>query len=52
MGLFVVGIGEYGAVWLGTDWHKEVARGKERNMLEAKRQLAHAPEFIDQSTLA
>jgi MATE family multidrug resistance protein len=38
LGLFVVGIGEYGAVWLGTDWDKEVQRGRERNLLEAKRQ--------------
>lgn len=38
LGLFVVGIGEYGAVWLGTDWDKEVQRGRERNLLEAQRQ--------------
>ena len=44
LGLFVVGIGEYGAVWLGTDWDKEVQRGKERNLLEAKRQALHANE--------
>ena len=37
----MVGIGEYGAVWLGTDWDKEVQRGKERNLLEAKRQALH-----------
>jgi len=41
LGLFVVGIGEYGAVWLGTDWDKEVQRGKDRNLLEAKRQALH-----------
>jgi MATE family multidrug resistance protein len=40
--LFVVGIGEYGAVWLGTDWDKEVQLSKERNLLEAKRQALHA----------
>jgi len=42
LGLFVVGIGEYVAVWLGTDWDKEVQRGKERNLLEGKRQTVHA----------
>lgn len=41
LGLFVVGIGEYGAVWLGTDWDKEVQRGRERNLLEANRQALH-----------
>ncbi|EIN06499.1 MATE efflux family protein [Punctularia strigosozonata HHB-11173 SS5] len=34
--LFLVGIGEYGVVWLGTDWDREVARGEERNRMEAK----------------
>jgi len=38
LGLFVVGIGEYVAVWLWTDWDQEVRRSKERNLLEAKRQ--------------
>jgi len=47
LGLFVVGIGEYGAVWLGTDWDKEVQRGKERNLLEAKRQALHANHADD-----
>jgi len=42
LGLFVVGIGEYGAVWFGTDWDKEVQRAKDRNLLEAKRQAFHA----------
>lgn len=37
LGLFVVGLGEYFAVWLGTDWDKEVQRGKERGLIEAKR---------------
>jgi MATE family multidrug resistance protein len=35
--LFIVGIGEYVVVWLGTDWEEEVVRGAERNLLEAKR---------------
>ena len=35
--LFIVGIGEYLVVWLGTDWDKEVERGIERNRYEAKR---------------
>jgi MATE family multidrug resistance protein len=34
VGLFIVGIGEYGVVWLGTDWEKEVQRGIERNSSE------------------
>jgi multidrug resistance protein, MATE family len=42
LGLFVVGIAEYAAVWLGTDWDKEVQRAKDRNLLEAKRQAFHA----------
>ncbi|KAL5511233.1 ERC1_4 [Sanghuangporus vaninii] len=29
--LFIVGIGLYSVVWLGTDWEKEVQRGIERN---------------------
>ncbi|KAL5532735.1 ERC1_1 [Sanghuangporus sanghuang] len=29
--LFIVGIGLYGVVWLGTDWDKEVQRGIKRN---------------------
>lgn len=39
--LFIVGLGEYAAVWLGTDWEKEVKKGVERNREEAKRRLAH-----------
>ncbi|PPQ68387.1 hypothetical protein CVT25_007925 [Psilocybe cyanescens] len=35
--LFLVGIGEYCVVWLGTDWNLEVAKGMERNREEAKR---------------
>ena len=31
MALFIVGIGVYCVVWLGTDWKKEVERGIERN---------------------
>jgi len=45
LGLFVVGIGEYGAVWLGTDWDQEVQRGRERNLLEAKRMVLHADQL-------
>ena len=29
--LFLVGLGEYFVVWLGTDWEKEVQKGVERN---------------------
>jgi MATE family multidrug resistance protein len=36
--LFIVGLGEYGVVWLGTNWDLEVQRGIKRNELEAKRQ--------------
>ena len=35
--LFIVGLSEYGVVWFGTDWEKEVQRGVERNQAEAKR---------------
>lgn len=38
LGLFIVGLGEYGVVWLATDWNKEVQRSKDRNLLEAKQQ--------------
>ena len=49
LGLFVVGIGEYGAVWLGTDWDKEVQRGRERNLLEAKRTVINAADHANES---
>ncbi|EJF56652.1 MOP flippase [Dichomitus squalens] len=35
--LFIVGLGEYTVVWVGTDWEKEVRHGIERNQAEAKR---------------
>ncbi|KAF8815439.1 MOP flippase [Phlegmacium glaucopus] len=35
VGLFIVGIGEYCVVWLGTDWDLEVKKGIERNRKEA-----------------
>ncbi|KAL4252699.1 multi antimicrobial extrusion (MATE) family protein [Abortiporus biennis] len=35
--LFIVGLGEYATVWLGTDWEKEIQRGIERNREESKR---------------
>jgi MATE family multidrug resistance protein len=31
VGLFIVGIGEYFMVWLGTDWDLEIKKGIERN---------------------
>ncbi|KII85984.1 hypothetical protein PLICRDRAFT_700758 [Plicaturopsis crispa FD-325 SS-3] len=40
--LFVVGIGEYCVVWLGTDWDREVERGVARNEDEAKRRAFRA----------
>jgi len=39
LGLFIVGLGEYGVVWLATDWNKEVQRCIDRNLLEAKQQV-------------
>lgn len=36
VGLFIVGIGEYLMVWLGTDWDLEIKKGIERNREEAK----------------
>ena len=41
MALFIVGLSEYGVVWLGTDWDKEVQRGIDRNRAEAKRRQLH-----------
>ncbi|KAF4610818.1 hypothetical protein D9613_007273 [Agrocybe pediades] len=46
--LFIVGIGEYCVVWLGTDWDKEIQKAIERNEREGKRGAtasanAHAP---------
>ncbi|KDQ51770.1 hypothetical protein JAAARDRAFT_40799 [Jaapia argillacea MUCL 33604] len=35
--LFIVGLGEYGVVWLGTDWDREIQKGIKRNYQEAKR---------------
>ncbi|KAF8997839.1 MOP flippase [Cyathus striatus] len=37
--LFIVGIGEYCVVWLGTDWDLEVRKGIERNEAEDKRRV-------------
>lgn len=45
--LFIVGIGEYLTVWLGTDWDKEVRKGIERNEAEAKRRAARAEFYED-----
>ena len=39
--LFIVGLGEYGAVWFGTDWDNEIRKGIERNREEAKRRVMH-----------
>jgi hypothetical protein len=36
VGLFIVGIGEYFMVWLGTDWEVEIKKGIERNREEAR----------------
>ncbi|KAF9485569.1 MOP flippase [Pholiota conissans] len=39
--LFIVGIGEYCVVWLGTDWDQEVRKSIQRNENEAKRHMGH-----------
>lgn len=44
MALFIVGLGEYAVVWVGTDWEKEIEKGAERNREEAKRRLMHNGE--------
>lgn len=40
--LFIVGFGEYAVVWLGTDWNKEVQKGVDRNIQQAKIQTMNA----------
>ena len=43
--LFIVGIGEYAVVWLGTDWEKEIEKGIQRNEYAAqKRAMLSASE--------
>jgi len=37
IGLFTVGLSEYGVVWLGTNWDREIQKGIKRNAEEAKR---------------
>ncbi|KAG1812869.1 MATE efflux family protein [Suillus subaureus] len=37
IGLFTVGLSEYGMVWLGTSWDREIQKGIKRNAEEAKR---------------
>lgn len=37
VGLAIVGTGEYGCIWLGTNWDREVEKGIQRNAEEAKR---------------
>lgn len=44
--LFIVGLGEYAVVWLGTDWEREVQRGIDRNKEEAKRRRLHTREQV------
>lgn len=36
IGLFIVGISEYGVICFGTDWDEEVQKGITRNAEEAK----------------
>jgi MATE family multidrug resistance protein len=35
--LFIVGLSEYGMVWLGTNWEKEITRAAKRVALEHQR---------------
>ncbi|KAG1823134.1 MATE efflux family protein [Suillus variegatus] len=39
IGLFTVGLSEYGVVWLGTNWDREIQKGIKRNAEEAKRRM-------------
>ncbi|KAG1860551.1 MATE efflux family protein [Suillus tomentosus] len=39
IGLFTVGLSEYGVVWLGTNWDREIQKGIKRNAEEAKRRV-------------
>lgn len=39
IGLFTVGLSEYGVVWLGTNWDREIQKGIKRNTEEAKRRV-------------
>ena len=48
--LFIVGLGEYGVVWLATDWDREVEKGIERNRQEAKRRLDRVHPSEDDDT--
>jgi len=41
--LFLVGLGEYAVVWLGTDWDREVKLCMERNQIEAKQRRTSEP---------
>ncbi|KAH9925380.1 MATE efflux family protein [Epithele typhae] len=50
--LFIVGLSEYGVVWMGTDWQKEVQRGIERNEAEAKRRQIHERRRSNENTSA
>lgn len=40
IGLFTVGLSEYGVVWLGTNWDREIQKGIKRNAEEAKRRVS------------
>lgn len=39
IGLFTVALSEYGVVWLGTNWDREIQKGIKRNTEEAKRRV-------------
>ncbi|KAF8555685.1 MATE efflux family protein [Imleria badia] len=52
IGLFIVGISEYGVICFGTDWDKEIEKGIIRNAEEAKHRalLEHRQRMGDEPT--
>jgi len=51
VGLTIVGISEYGCIWLGTNWDREVEKGVQRNAEEAKRRAqitGSLPRSVDE----
>ncbi|KAF9465957.1 MOP flippase [Collybia nuda] len=47
LALFIVGLSEYGVVWLGTDWDLEVQKGIKRNQNEAKAQASQSSSLAN-----
>lgn len=48
--LFLVGFGEYAVVWLGTDWNKEIQKGVDRNIQQAKIRAMHDESHAEASS--